>query len=121
MPEDETEDIPASDEAPDTADDAEDCCPGCGSDDGIILRMQLRVQPSFSIAFPSSHCSLLSVIPSPQRGIMQLGRHLSGATAFPGPLSHCSPASSVAFPQRRGMENEDDEEYHGGIWEEGHW
>lgn len=60
-------------------------------DGGISLRMHMRVQLSFSIVLPSSHCSFESVIPSPQRGTAQLGRHASGETALPGPSSHCSP------------------------------
>jgi hypothetical protein len=50
-------------------------------------------------AAPSSHCSPLSTIRSPQRGRRQYVRHVSGASAFALPSSHSSVGDTMPSPQ----------------------
>jgi hypothetical protein len=55
------------------------------------------MQPSLSLALPSSHCSFGSMIPLPQNSREQSAEQPSPPTVFPS--SQSSPASCAPFPQ----------------------
>jgi len=68
-------------------------------------RRQWLLQPSKFSRFPSSQDSCQeSIMPSPQRGSMQLVRQRAlGVSLFSAPLSHSSPALRMALPQKAEM------------------
>src|SRR6185312_7178582 len=47
---------------------------------------------------PSSHCSPLSMMPSPHIGSRQSVRHTFGTSLFDPPLSHCSVGAFTPSP-----------------------
>src|SRR5262249_32807006 len=71
--------------------------PGMRSGGTSSVQLVVHLLPGVPLAGPSSHCSLHSTMPSPQRSSRQVGAHPSHATWFPS--SHCSPISTLPLPQ----------------------
>ena len=76
----------------------------CARFDGAASSViQSESQPSPFCRLRSSHCSALSMMPSPQDAFLQVRRQASGRVLlFWIPSSQSSPVSMVPFPQKLG-------------------
>jgi len=74
------------------------------------------LHPSKLRLFPSSHCSALSMMPSPHRAFVQSVLHVASATLeFPGPSSHSSPSSTFPSPHRRNVNRQSSLQPYGSV------